>query len=209
MSANTLPPSPPQPAGAGQDSRAGVSVPALAILLVISSLLVYLPVLRNGFVDLDDPAYVTRNDHVRTGISWRNFQWALTSTEAANWHPLTWVSHMLDCQIFGMNAAGHHAVSAIFHAVNAVLLFLLLQKGTRLPWRSFFVAALFALHPLNVESVAWASERKSLLCMFFSLLCAALYARFVHQRRLTNYLAVLICFGLSLLSKPMAVALPA
>lgn len=208
MSANIPPPSLPQPAGAGRDSRTGVSVLALAILIAVASLLVYLPVLRNGFVDLDDPAYVTQNDHVQTGVSWKNVRWALSSTEAANWHPLTWVSHMLDCQIFGRNAAGHHAVSAVFHALNAVLLFVLLQKATLLPWRSFFVAALFSVHPLNVETVAWASERKSLLCMFFSLLCVASYARFVSHRRLTTYLAVIICFGLALLSKPMAVTLP-
>lgn len=195
--------------GAGMGRRTGVSVPALATLIAIASLLAYLPVLRNGFVNLDDPAYLTQNSHVRTGVSWKNVQWALTSTEAANWHPLTWLSHMLDCQIFGLNAAGHHAVSAIFHAVNAVLLFVLLQKATQLPWRSFFVAAIFSLHPLNVETVAWASERKSLLCMFFSLLCVAFYAKFARDRRLTNYLALVICFGLALLSKPMAVTLPA
>src|ERR1043166_5175915 len=139
----------PQSTGAGRDIRTGLSVPTLSIFIAISSLLVYLPVFRNGFVDLDDPAYVTRNDHVRTGVSWKNVEWALSSTEAANWHPLTWLSHMLDCQIFGLNAAGHHAVNAIFHAVNAVVLFVLLYKGTQLPWRSFFVAALFSLHPLN------------------------------------------------------------
>src|SRR5262249_55200551 len=138
----------------------------------------------------------------------KNVQWVFTSTEAANWHPLTWVSHMLDCQIFGLNPAGHHAVGAILHAFNAALLFLLLQNATKLPWRSLFVAAVFALHPLNVETDAWGSERKSLLCMFFSLLCVAFYARFVRDRRWSNYLAVVICYGLALLSKPMAVTLP-
>ena len=199
----------PQSTGAGRDIRTGLSVPTLSIFIAIASLLVYLPVFRNGFVDLDDPSYVTRNDHVRTGVSWKNVEWALSSTEAANWHPLTWLSHMLDCQIFGLNAVGHHAVNAIFHAVNAVVLFVLLYKATQLPWRSFFVAALFSLHPLNVETVAWVSERKSLLCMFFSLLCVAFYARFVQRKMLPNYLAVVICLGLALLSKPMAVTLPA
>ena len=198
----------PRAAPLAGEVRTRASIPLLAFLIAALSLLVYLPVLRNGFVDLDDPAYVTQNDHVRAGLSWKDFQWALSSTEAANWHPLTWLSHMLDCQIFGLHAAGHHAVNAIFHALNAALLFLLLQKATQLPWRSFFVAALFAVHPLNVETVAWVSERKSLLCMFFSLLCVGLYARFVRRRGLRNYLAVLVCFGLALLSKPMAVTLP-
>lgn len=188
--------------------RIGVSPAALSVVLAVASLLVYLPVLRNGFIDLDDPAYVTQNDHVRNGISWKNLVWALSSTEAANWHPLTWASHMLDCQIFGLNPAGHHAVNVILHAVNATLLFVLLLRATQLPWRSFFVAALFAVHPLNVETVAWVSERKSLLCMFFSLLCVAFYARFVCCKCSRTYLAVVVCFGLALLSKPMAVTLP-
>src|SRR5215471_153250 len=208
MSAPASPASPLQPAGTGREKKTGVSTRALALSIAAVSLLSYLPLLRNGFVDLDDPAYLTHNDHVLTGISWRNIQWALSSTEAANWHPLTWFSHMLDCQIFGLHAAGHHAVSAVLHAVNAVLLFILLERATRLSGRSFFVAALFSVHPLNVETVAWASERKSLLCMFFSLLCVAAYARFVHRRGWTNYLVVVACFSLALLAKPMAVTLP-
>ena len=208
MNHNMSPPKPPQRNGTGMSGRTGVSVAVLSVVLAIASFLVYLPVLRNGFIDLDDPAYVTQNDHVRTGLSWKNVQWALSSTEAANWHPLTWLSHMLDCQIFGLNPAGHHAVNAMLHAVNATLLFILLQRATELSWRSFFVAALFAVHPLNVETVAWVSERKSLLCMFFSLLCVAFYERFVRCGRWTSYLAVVVCFALALLSKPMAVTLP-
>jgi Flp pilus assembly protein TadD len=199
---------PPQRAGSGMDGRAGVSVAVLPVVLAIASFLVYSPVLRNGFIDLDDPAYVTQNDHVRTGLNWKNVLWALSSTEAANWHPLTWLSHMIDCQIFGLDPAWHHAVNAMLHAVNATLLFVLLQKATQLTWRSFLVAALFAVHPLNVESVAWVSERKSLLCMFFSLCCVAFYAEFVRSRRWTSYLAVVVCFALALFSKPMAVTLP-
>src|SRR5262249_22437489 len=178
MNHNMSPPKPPQRPGTGLGGRTGVSVAVLSVVLAIASFLAYLPVLRNEFIDLDDPAYVTQNDHVRTGLSWKNVQWALSSTEAANWHPLTWLSHMLDCQIFGLTPAGHHAVNAMLHAVNATLLFILLQRATQLCWRSFFVAALFAVHPLNVETVAWVFERKSLLCMFFLLLLFAVYARF-------------------------------
>src|SRR5215467_826263 len=208
MSAPASPASPLQPAGTGLENKTGVSTRALALSIAAGSLLSYLPLLRNGFVDLDDPAYLTHNDHVLTGISWRNIQWALSSTEAANWHPLTWFSHMLDCQIFGLHAAGHHAVSAVLHAVNAVLLFMLLERATRLSGRSFFVAALFSVHPLNVETVAWASERKTLLCMFFSLLCVTFYAKFVRQRRWSTYLPVVLCLALALLAKPMAVTVP-
>src|SRR5262245_25121707 len=208
MSAPLPPPSLPLPSEAAREGQNGASVRALAVLIALASLIVYLPILRNGFVDLDDPAYVTQNEHVQGGISWKSVQWAITSTEAANWHPLTWMSHMLDCQIFGLNAAGHHAVSAVFHALNAVLLFLLLQKATRVAWRSFLVAALFSVHPLNVETVAWASERKSLLCMFFSLLCVTFYAKFVRQRRWSTYLPVVLCLALALLAKPMAVTVP-
>src|SRR5262249_4863201 len=199
---------PPQRDGSGMGGRTGAAAPVLSVVLTMASLLVYLPVLRNGFIDLDDPAYVTQNDHVRNGVSWKNVLWALTSTEAANWHPLTWLSHMLDCQIFGLNPTGHHAGNVILHAVNATLLFVLLLSATQLLWRSFFVAALFAVHPLNVETVAWVSERKSLLCMLFSLLCVAFYARFARYRRWRTYLPVVVCFGLALLSKPMAVTLP-
>jgi len=124
-------------------------------------------------LDFDDRDYVTLNDHVKAGLSRQNIAWAFRSVEAANWHPLTWISHMADCQIFGLNPAGHHAVSAALHAINAVLLFLLLEKATGLRSRSLCVAALFALHPLNVETVAWISERKSLLSLLFSLLAEA------------------------------------
>src|SRR5499427_5104439 len=126
MNHNMSSPKPPQRNGTGMGARTGVSVAVLSVVLAIASFLVYLPALRNGFVDLDDPAYVTQNDHVRTGLTWNNIQWAFTSTDAANWHPVTWVSHMLDCQIFGLSPAGHHAVNIALHALNAALLFLML-----------------------------------------------------------------------------------
>ncbi|HSC45635.1 MAG TPA: tetratricopeptide repeat protein [Candidatus Acidoferrum sp.] len=180
----------------------------LASALVCVTFAVYFPALRNGFVDLDDPAYVTDNAHVRSGLSWGNIRWAFGSFEAANWHPLTWLSHMADCQIFGLNAAGHHFTNILLHAINAVLLFWLLYRATNFCWRSFAVAALFAVHPLNVQTVAWVAERKSLLCMLFSLVTVACYGWYAREPAVRKYLAVAGCFALALLAKPMAVTLP-
>jgi Flp pilus assembly protein TadD len=189
-------------------------VGALAALLGLATLAVYYPATRNGFVDFDDGLYVTHNEYVQAGLNWQNVGWAFRSIEAANWHPLTWISHMADCQFFGLNATGHHAVSVALHAINAVLLFLLLNRATGFRWRSLCVAALFALHPLNVETVAWVSERKSLLSMLFSLLAVACYGWYArtpepaYARKWRRYLAVVFFFALALLSKPMAVTLP-
>jgi Flp pilus assembly protein TadD len=192
----------------------GVPVWMLAALLAVATLAVYYPATRNSFVDFDDPLYVTQNQHVQAGLSWRNVAWAFRSIDAANWHPLTWISHMADCQFFGLNPTGHHAVSVLLHASNAVLLFLLLNKATGFRWRSLCVAGLFALHPLHVETVAWISERKSLLSMLFSLIAVAYYGWYVRTpeparaQKWRRYLAVLFFFALALLSKPMAVTLP-
>jgi len=142
----------------------------LGTLLVLGTLLLYGPaVVHHEFLSFDDRQYVVRNLHVNTGLSLVNFRWAFTAFEQANWHPLTWLSHMLDCQLFGINSGAHHLVNVLLHAANALLLFVLLQKATRAVWRSFLVAAMFAVHPLNVETVAWLAERKSLLSMLFSL----------------------------------------
>ena len=191
-----------------------VPVWALATLLALTTVAVYYPAMRNGFVDFDDTLYVTQNQHVQAGLSWQNVAWAFRTIDAANWHPVTWISHMLDCQVFGLNAAGHHAVSVALHAINALLLFLLLDKATGFRWRSLCVAALFALHPLNVETVAWISERKSLLSMLFSLLAVACYGWYAQTpepagaEKWRRYLAVVFFFALALLAKPMAVTLP-
>jgi hypothetical protein len=180
----------------------------IAALLALATLAIYSPALQNGFVQFDDPAYVTANAHVQQGLTWPNVAWAFTSFDEANWHPLTWLSHMADVQLYGLTPAGHHRTSIIFHALNAAFLFLLLQRGTGCTWRSLVVAALFALHPLNVENVAWIAERKSLLCMFFSLAMVALYARYVRAPRWTRYLTVVVAFAAALASKPMAITLP-
>lgn len=180
----------------------------LAVLLALVTLAVYAPVARNGFVDYDDPAYVTQNAHVRAGLTYDTVAWAFRSGEQSNWHPLTWLSHALDATLFGVEPAGHHLVSAAIHALNAALVLLVLHTLTGATWRSAFVAALFALHPLHVESVAWASERKDVLSTLFGLLAVLAYLRHVARPGTATRLAVPALFALSLMSKPMLVTLP-
>ncbi len=180
----------------------------LGALLVIATVLLYGSVRHHEFLDFDDSQYVTKNIHVSTGLKLGNVVWAFTTFYAANWHPLTWLSHMTDCQLFGLNSGSQHLVNVALHAANVLLLFLLLQRGTGAVWRSFFVAALFAVHPLNVETVAWVAERKSLLSTLFSLLTIAAYGLYASQPGWKKYLLVLVSFSLALMSKPMAVSLP-
>ncbi len=152
----------------------------LGLLLLV--VFTFLPVSNNGFIFYDDPAYVTGNPHVQAGWTWENIKWAMNSTVGGNWHPLTWLSHMLDCQWFGLNPRGHHLMSLLFHAINTVLVFLVLEGMTGAMGRSFFVAAMFGLHPLHVESVAWVSERKDVLSTLFWLLTLWAYARYAQGR---------------------------
>jgi len=182
--------------------------PLLCVILVVAVLLLYAPVAHHEFLRFDDIAYVVDNVHVHTGLNLGNIVWAFTSFHLANWHPVTWLSHMVDCQLFGLNSGPQHVINVLLHAANVVLLFLLLQSATGAVWRSFLVAALFAVHPLNVETVAWVAERKSLLCTLFSLLTIAAYGWYVRQPDLKKYLVVFAAFSLALLSKPMAVSLP-
>src|SRR5688572_6920088 len=151
---------------------------AICAALAILTFAAFWNVRLNDFVNYDDPDYVTENQFIQDGLTPKNVKWAFTSSHSSNWHPLTWLSHMLDIQAYGMKAAGHHRTSLIFHVVNAVLLFLLLQQITSATWRSAVVAALFALHPLRVESVAWVAERKDVLSTFFWLLTLMAYARY-------------------------------
>jgi hypothetical protein len=164
---------------------------ALSLILFFGTLLLYFPALDSAFVNYDDPAYVTKNVHVLQGLCWNNIAWAWTATVEANWHPLTWISHMTDVQFFGTNPRGHHAVSIALHALNVVLLFFVLRLATRAVMRSAVVAALFAVHPLNVECVAWVAERKSLLSMFFLLLALAAYGWYRRDRSVGRYLGLL------------------
>ena len=170
-------------------------------MLVAGTLLLYSPTLRNGFVNYDDPAYVTSNFHVQQGLAPSALKWAFTSTDEANWHPLTWISHMLDVTLFGLNPAGHHAQSVFWHAVNVLLLFLLLTKATGFVGRSALVAGFFVVHPLNVESVAWVAERKTVLSTFFLLLALAAYGWYAKKPRASRYLLVALCFALGLMAK--------
>ncbi|NTV42378.1 MAG: tetratricopeptide repeat protein [Syntrophobacteraceae bacterium] len=180
----------------------------VVIGLVVVTAAVYGQVLNHEFIIYDDPAYVTENYVVREGVSWKGFLWAFTTLAAANWHPLTWLSHMLDVQLFGMQLGMHHLMNVIFHVLNTALLFLVLRQMTGAPWRSAFVAALFALHPLHVESVAWVAERKDVLSSFFWLLTMWAYARYAQKPGLPSYWPVLLFFSLGLLAKPMLVSLP-
>jgi len=180
----------------------------LGALLVLSTLALYWRVSHYQFLVFDDKPYVTENIHVNRGVTLAGVVWSFTSFREGNWHPVTWLSHMADCQWFGLRPGPPHIVNVFLHAANALLLFLLLQRATGAVLRSFFVAALFALHPLNVETVAWVAERKSLLSMFFSLLTIAAYGWYISRPDGMKYLLVVVVFSLALMSKPMAVSLP-
>ncbi|MEN6385222.1 MAG: tetratricopeptide repeat protein [Phycisphaerales bacterium] len=178
------------------------------IALAIITFIAYEPVLHNSFITFDDDTYIYSNPNIKTGLSLENVIWAFTSIHANNYHPLTSISHMLDCEIYNLNAAGHHLTNLIFHIFNTSLLFYVLTKMTKRMWASAFVAALFALHPLHVESVAWASERKDVLCTFFWLLTMLVYWYYAQRQSLRRYILTLGVFTLGALSKPMIVTLP-
>jgi hypothetical protein len=206
---------------------------SIGLALALVTLLIYFPATTCGFIDFDDPAYVTGNRVVQNGLTWWGIKWAFTGSHASNWHPLTWMSHMLDCDLFHLNPAGHHLVNVLFHSANAALLFWLGFRLTKKLWPSAFVAALFAWHPLHVESVAWVSERKDVLSLFFTLLTLLAYTRYGQRQteveylnvkaeknfppflwqsasniRQPRYLLTLFLFVLALLAKPMPVTLP-
>src|SRR5512139_759466 len=180
----------------------------LGSLLAIVTLAVYWQVGGHDFITLDDRNYVVINPHVTTGLSVDNILWAFTSVHEANWHPLTWLSHMLDVQLFGMHPGAHHLVNVVIHIATTLLLFTLLTRLTNAVWRSAFVAALFALHPVHVESVAWVAERKDVLSAFFWVLTLYLYVDYVRQPGLKRYLLVFLSLALGLMSKSMLVTLP-
>ncbi|MHC4703520.1 MAG: tetratricopeptide repeat protein [Planctomycetota bacterium] len=178
------------------------------VALALSTLAVYWQVHDYGFVNFDDPDYVRKNPKVQSGITLDGIKWAFTTGHAANWHPLTWLSHMLDCQLFGASPGWHHLTNLLLHIANTLLLFAVLKRMTGTLWRSAFVAALFALHPCHVESVAWISERKDVLSTLFWMLTMAAYVRYVNRPRVSSYLLVLLTFALGLMAKPMLVTLP-
>ena len=204
----------------------------ISVFLILSTLVIYWQVGGNEFINYDDNVYITDNPNVKTGLTIENIKWAFTTGYAVNWHPLTWLSHMLDVQLFGLNAGAHHLMSVLFHIVNSILLFLVLKRMTGLPvrlppgtltggqaagrfgpqagglWQSAVVAALFLLHPLHVESVAWASERKDLISTLFWILTMWAYILYVEQKSMRYYLLVALFLALGLMAKPMLVTLP-
>jgi protein O-mannosyl-transferase len=180
----------------------------ICILLSLLVLGIYWKVQYHEFINYDDGRYIIENKHVKSGLSKENFIWAFTQVHSANWHPVTWLSHMLDSHFYGLNPNGHHLSSLGFHIANSLLLFLLLCRMTGEIWKSCFVASLFAFHPINIESVAWASERKSVLSTFFLLLTMWAYINYVQKKNFARYSIVLLFFILGLMSKPMLVTLP-
>lgn len=178
------------------------------LLLIFTTLVVFHQLPRHDFINLDDNLLVYENPQVLAGLTKGGFIWAFTRFHAEYWHPVTWLSHMLDCQLFGLRPGMHHLTSLLFHLANSVLLLLVLRKMTGALWRSAFVAALFALHPLHVESVAWVAERKDVLSGFFWFLTIWAYAYYAERPGLNRYLLVLLSFALGLMAKPMVVTLP-
>ncbi len=198
----------------------------ICVCLICATVIAFSPAFHADFLDYDDDYYVKKNPYVGAGLTLKSVVWAFTAVHASNWHPLTWISHMIDVELFGLNPKGHHAINVLFHAANAVLLFFCLRLVTGAVWRSAFVAALFALHPMHVESVAWVSERKDVLSTFFGLLAFWAYGAYAKNLPTTTasiegkhpnkpirhpkkyFWIALVCFALSLLSKPMLVTLP-
>ncbi|MEW6599885.1 MAG: tetratricopeptide repeat protein [Nitrospirota bacterium] len=180
----------------------------ISLFLVLATFAVYWQTAGHQFVTYDDGVYITENPHVKAGPTMDGVKWAFTTTRAGNWHPLTWLSLMLDVGMFGLYPGFHHLMNTAFHAANTVMLFLLLLRLTGAFWPSAFAAALFALHPLHVESVAWAAERKDVLSAFFWILTLLYYDKYVKHPGKLNYILVLCAFALGLMSKPMLVTLP-
>ena len=180
----------------------------IAAGLFLGTLALYARVGGHPFIFFDDNRYVTENPTVKAGLTWQGVTWAFTTLHVSNWHPLTWLSHMLDVELFGVNPGPHHLVNVAFHGANAVLVFLVFLRMTGATWRSALVAALFAVHPTHVESVAWVAERKDVLSTFFGLLALLVYAGWARRGGAGRYLGVLVLFAASLLAKPMWVTLP-
>jgi len=180
----------------------------ICIFLAVSVFALYWPVHNHDFIRYDDDTYITLNRNVHSGINCKNICWAFTKYHSNNWHPVTWISHMLDCKIFGLNAGAHHLVNVFFHIINTLLLFIVFKRMTKALWISAFIAAVFGLHPLHTESVAWIAERKDVLSTFFWLLTMLAYFYYTKKRNVQRYLLTLVLFVLGLMAKPMLVTLP-
>ena len=176
--------------------------------LAVAALAVFWQVNAFKFIDYDDPVYVNKNNHISSGLTVDNVIWVFTKEHVGNWHPLTGLSHILDCQLFGLNPGRHHIVSLLFHIANTLLLFSVLRRMTEALWQSAFVAAVFAIHPIHVESVVWISERKDVLSTLFWILTMAAYFRYTQNPKTGTYILTLVFFALGLMAKPMLVTLP-
>jgi len=188
-----------------------LSLVLICVALVLLTIIAYWPIKDCEFTNLDDNRYVYGNGCIQSGLSLNSVKWAFSvkSMEiTGNWHPLTWLSLMLDYQIFGLNPHGYHLINLLFHIINSILLFLILQGMTKTPWQSIFVAGLFAIHPLHIESVAWIAERKDVLSTFFWMITMAAYIYYVERPGLRRYVPILLFFVLGLMAKPMLVTLP-
>ncbi len=194
--------------GAGRpDQRWRVA--AVCVVLAAMTFAVFGQTLTHGFVDIDDYTYVAKNPMVARGLTHEGIVWAFTRVHSSNWHPLTWLSHMLDCQLYGLHPGGHHLTNVLLHTTSAIVLFLVLREMTGALWRSAYVAAVFAIHPLRVESVAWVAERKDVLSGLFFMLSIAAYVRYARRPwSLARYGLVLLLFVMGLMCKPMLVTLP-
>ena len=195
--------------GGGSNSPGPTVRPAwIALAICVMTWVVYLRTAGHPFVQYDDGQYVTENIHVLKGLSLEGIRWAFTTMAASNWHPVTWLSHMMDVDLFGLWPGGHHLVSVLLHTASSLVLFLALRRMTGRPWRSGFAAALFAVHPLHVESVAWVAERKDVLSGLFWMLTMLAHARYAERPSAGRYLAIVAPFALGLMTKPMLVTLP-
>ena len=200
--------------GAQAPRRAGLTLsPRTRVVLLVAGIVIatvalYYPVASHPFLNYDDDIYVLHNPQVQAGLSWETVKWAFTSLYASNWHPLTWLSHALDYQMFNLDAGRHHEMNLLLHVINVILLFWVLWRATGYAGRSAMVAALFALHPINVESVAWIAERKNLLSMMFFLLALGAYGWYARRPRVARYLVVASFYALGLMAKPQVITLP-
>ena len=181
---------------------------AICLLLLVTVLALYWQVHTFDFINFDDNFYVTNNPHVTSGLSTESVLWAFNSVYQSNWHPLTWISHMVDVSLYGLNSGQHHMTNVLIHTLNTLLLFFVLKCMTQALWKSAIVAALFAIHPIHVESVAWISERKDVLCGFFWLLCMWVYYWYTQKPNILRYLPIVLFFVMGMMAKPMIVTLP-
>ena len=180
----------------------------VCLFLVIATLAVYWQVKNFEFVNLDDHSYILKNQYVQAGLTFEGINWAFSFPGFDYWHPLTWISHMLDCHLYGLKPGMHHLISLILHIINSMLMFMVFKRMTGAVWKSAFVASMFALHPLNVESVVWLAERKNVLSTFFWMLTMLTYFYYSNRPNIYRYLPIFFVFALGLMAKPMLATLP-